>query len=365
MTCRERLIRVFKRQEVDRMPIRLWGVDPLTPRDDWATLYCLIEKYDLEMIRTWSPGPDEWPVSPIVKKTEKGPVKDGQQEVKNIWETPKGPLVEVFCSFVDGSPGRHVKYLIETPEDAEKYLSLPEYLALPKVNSYWALEKKSGEQAMLMVGIDQAMYSIQRLMGSETFGYWLYDHRELLHLMIRRSFRYLKRLVRHYLENNLGDAYGWVGPELCIPPLASVTDFYDFVVRYDREIASLIHEFGKLVWVHCHGDMSEVLKGFIELGVDCLNPIEPPPVGRITLAEAKEICSGRMALEGNVEDGAFDCLKPEQMKALVAETINQGKPGGGFILCPTSSPTTWPKLPAHVETNYRVFVETAVTMRDY
>jgi len=347
------------------MPIRLWGVDPLTPRDDWKTLYYLTEKYELEMFRHWSPNAEEWPESRIVRRVEKGPVKNGEQEVRTIWETPKGPLVEVFRSFVDGSPGRHVKYLLETPEDAEKFLSLPEETELPAVDSYLKLKKQTGERALLMVGIDEAMYFVQRLMGSETFGYWLYDHRQLLHEMIGRSFRYLERLVKHYLAHDLGDAYGWVGPELCIPPLASVKDFQEFVVDYDKRLAALIHEAGKLVWIHCHGDMSGVLEGFIELGVDCLNPIEPPPVGKITLGQAKAICAGRMALEGNVEDSAFDCLQPEEMRQLVVETVAQGKPGGGFILCPTSSPTTWAKLPAHAERNYRVFVETAVSLRDY
>jgi len=119
------------------------------------------------------------------------------------------------------------------------------------------------------------------------------------------------------------------------------------------------------VWIHCHGDMSTVLEGFMDMGTDCLNPIEPPPVGRITLKEAKAVCSGKMALEGGVEDAAIDTLKPEAMEELVTDVINQGKPGGGFILCPTASPTMRPKLLPHQIENYRILVETAVKMRYY
>jgi len=132
-----------------------------------------------------------------------------------------------------------------------------------------------------------------------------------------------------------------------------------------KKIIELIHSENKLVWVHCHGDMKPVLNYFIEMGIDCLNPMEPPPVGKITLKEAKEICKGKMAIDGGIEDGAFDTLKPEEMEKLVEETIAQGKPWYGFILCPTSSPTTYAKLlPRHIE-NYKVFVETAVKIRDY
>ncbi|MCM8825700.1 MAG: hypothetical protein NC937_06135 [Candidatus Omnitrophica bacterium] len=366
MTPRERLIRVFKRMDVDRMPIRLWGVDPMFPvRDDWAILYQLTEKYELEIIRPWGPSKEEMSESPCDLQTEEKIVSEkGIKEIITTIRTPKGPIKSVFCQPLSGAPGYTVKHFIESVDDAKKWLSIPD-AGLPGVQSYFELEKKTAGRAMLMIGIDQAMYTVQRQMGSETFGYWLYDERELLKEMIDKAFREIENLVKHYLSRNLGDAYGWVGPELCIPPLASVRDFYEFVVEYDRRIIDLVHNAGKLTWIHCHGDMKPVINGFIEMGLDCLNPIEPPPVGKITLAQAKEICKNKMCLEGGIEDGIFYTKKPEEIKKTTVETIHQGKPGGAFILCPTSSPNTAAKLPDYVVENYRVFVETAVSMRDY
>lgn len=49
MTPHQRLIRVFQRKEVDRLPIRIRGVDPLFPREDWRILYDLVEKCELEI----------------------------------------------------------------------------------------------------------------------------------------------------------------------------------------------------------------------------------------------------------------------------------------------------------------------------
>ena len=366
MTPRQRLIRVFQRKEVDRLPIRIWGVDPLFPRKDWQILYDLVEKYELEIIRNWFPAKEELPPLPYEKEvSEVISEKSGLKEIKTVIKTPKGNLTQIYYQPIDGSPGYVKKYFIENRSDAERWLSLPEQKLLPKIDSYWELERKTGNRAMLMVGIDEAMYSVHRLMGSELFGYWLYDERELLHTMIEKSYQEIEKLVKHYLSFNLADAYGWVGPELCIPPLASVKDFKEFVFNYDKKIIDLVHEAGKLVWVHCHGDMKPILREFIDMGVDCLNPMEPPPVSKITLKEAKDICKGKMALDGGIEDGSFDLLKPGEMENLVRETIEQVKPGGGFILCPTSSPKTWPTLLPHHKENYRVFVETAVSLRDY
>ncbi len=256
------------------------------------------------------------------------------------------------------------KHYIESVDDAKKWLSIPDD-NLPRVDSYYDLERKSGSRAMLMIGIDEAMYMVQRLTGSEIFGYWLYDERELLKEMISTAYRKVERIVKHYLSYGIGDAFGWVGPELCVPPLASVNDFREFVVEHDKKIIDLIHEAGKLVWIHCHGDMKPVLEDFINMGVDCLNPIEPPPVGKITLAEAKKICRGKMCLDGGIEDGSFYTMKSKQMRQNVIETIKQGKPGGGFILCPTSSPNTAALFSEGVIENYRIYVETASGLREY
>ena len=56
LSGRERLMRVFSQQETDRMPIWLWGVDPMFPSSNptWATLYELVEKHELDIMRIFS-----------------------------------------------------------------------------------------------------------------------------------------------------------------------------------------------------------------------------------------------------------------------------------------------------------------------
>jgi uroporphyrinogen-III decarboxylase len=233
------------------------------------------------------------------------------------------------------------------------------------MDSYFELKRKTGDRTMLMVNIGEAMYSVQALMGSEVFSIWLVMERELLHEMIQRSYANIENLVKHYLSHDVGDCYGWVGPELCIPPLASPEDFREFVFKYDKPIIDLIHDAGKLAWVHCHGDMKKVLMDFVEMGVDCLNPIEPPPVGGLTLAEAKEIIGGQMTLDGGVQNGNFELLEPEEMEILVEETVAMGKPGGCYILSETGTPSTWPELTEKHIANYTAFIETGIRLASY
>ncbi len=369
LTGRERLLRVMKQQETDRMPVRIWGVDPMFPSSNptWQPLNEIVEEFQVDIFRSWNPTKDEWdphlaPVSSERKESDKPDL----WEDRAAMQTPAGELTASWYCPKDGSPGYIKKHYIETVEDAKRWMSLPALEATgDTVDSYWELERKSKDRALLFIGLGEAMYSVQCMMGSETFGYWLIDERDLLHEMIGKAYADIEKQVKHYLSFGIGDAYGWVGPELCIPPLASVKDFREFVFDYDKRIIDLIHDAGKLVWIHCHGDMHPVLEEFVEMGVDCLNPIEPPPCGHLTLAEAKQRCAGKMSLEGGVQDGDFDRLDTEQLIPVVEDTIAQGKPGGCFILCPTSAPSTWPVINERHVANYRAFVETAIRMGQY
>lgn len=368
LSSRVRLARVFRRQAVDRMPVRLWGVDPMFPPDrpSYRPVFDLVDRHELDIIRGWGPSTEERDEPAASSRSERKECeRDDRWEQVTVLETPAGPLTSVYLVFKDGRPGYVKKHAIESVGDARKWLSIPSPSPGFRTDSYWELERKTGGRALLMVGLGHAMYGVQALMGSETFGYWLVEERELLHEMVDRAFERIEAALKRYLAAGVGDCFGWVGPELCIPPLASPRDFREFVIEYDRRLIDLIHDAGKLVWVHCHGDMNPVLEGFVEMGVDCLNPIEPPPFGKLTLAEAKARVAGGLCLEGGVQNGDFDLLSPEEMERTVEETVRQGKPGGGFILCPTSTPTTWPVLNQRHLDNYRVFVETAVRLADY
>jgi len=368
LSCRERLKRVFRCEPVDRVPIRIWGVDPMfrSAEPTWEPLYEMTEQHELDIIRHWGPSAEEQPPPAIESRSERrDSAKPDMWEVETILQTPAGPITTVHYQPQSGAPGYVKKHTIETVEDARRWLSIPRTPAETGTDSYFELERQTGDRAMLMVGLGEAMYAVQAHMGSELFGFWLREERELLREMMDAAYGEIEALAKQYLAAGVGDAYGWVGPELCIPPLASPQDFRDFVTPYDGRLIGLIHDAGKLAWIHCHGDMNPVLEDFVEMGLDCLNPMEPPPMGKLTLAEAKQRVGGRMCLEGGIEDGDFDLLHPKQIAAKTEAVMAMGKPGGGFILCPSSSPGTWTKQTERHIANYRAYVETAVALAPY
>ncbi|NLO72556.1 MAG: hypothetical protein GX100_00420 [candidate division WS1 bacterium] len=363
LTPRERMLRVIRGQDVDRVPVTISvGPPGPAPIPSWQPLHDLVERYELDYVSGFV-GPRKPQVKPS-SEVQRDTNNPDWYELVTTYPTPQGDLTQITRCSRSGKPGYTLKYLIASVEDARRWLSLPDPEP-PNVGGWAERLAQAGDRALLRVGIDHPMYEINWRTGSELWAYWMYDEWELVEELVDRAFRRVLRDLRHYIAHGCGPLFGWAGPELCIPPLARVQDFRDFVQRYDEQLFAEVHNAGGLVWVHCHGNMDPVLEGFIEMGVDCLHPIEPPPVCTAPLTDLKRRTAGRMTLEGGVESSAFELLPPEEMAAVVEGTMAAGKPGGRFIIAPTSSPGHWPQMSSHIAENYRVYVETAMRLAPY
>ncbi len=233
LTSRERLTRVLTGQALDRVPIRLWGVDPLAPAEwpSWQFLSDMVYTLELDTFFGWS---GEWPAGEmeISRETRDTANPEWYEEI-TTYHTPAGDISTIFTHNRLGKPGYVKKHLIESLDDAQCWLSMPDG-GLPDTGSFAARVAQVGERGLVMAGLGEAMYAVNDTMGSELWGLWLYDERELIHEMVAKAARREYALAKHYLEHGVGPLFGWVGPELCIPPLASPADFDDFVPRYDQ-----------------------------------------------------------------------------------------------------------------------------------
>ena len=361
MSSQERLLATFRRQPVDRVPVKVWGAQPafqtIHPSFD-PLLLAALEKTDL--VDTWTmsggvalSGTDTVAVHTEVRDCEP---EDYRQRI-DTYQTPGGELTSIWYFNDKGKPGYMKKYRIETEEDARRLLSIPYVPIREDVTGFFEKRDQLGQRGIVMVGMNEPMYAINAMMGSETFALWSITHRDLLHELINTMYERIRDRLEYQLQRGVGPVYGYVGPELCIPPLQSPADFQEFVVEYDRKLIDLIHTHDGLVWCHSHGKMGPVLEGFAEMGVDVLNPVEPPPIGDITLVQAKARVGDRVALEGNIEKDEFYRSTPDRIRELVRRAIHEGAPGYGFILCPTSSFQEWSEAsPRYVE-NYLAYID--------
>ena len=306
ITSAERLRRLYFHQEMDRpaVIIRWWGF-----RDDptYDQLYKLMtERAD------WV---EPWHASSLVR----GP------------EIPWAPKS-------DDRSERH--YLLQTVEDAERYLALP----LPEiggdVSEYFRLKKQVGERGIVLAHLgDNPGGQVAGLFGSEEFAMMSVLERDIIHRLMQRQQIITLRLVQYLVDNGVGPYFNICGQEMITPPLHGPNDFHDFNVRYDQPIVERIHTAGGRLNVHCHGSIKAVMDGFPAIGTDVLHCFEAAPMGDVTPAEVKKAWRGRISLEGNIQIADMYEKSPEniraQTEALISDCFDDHC---GLAVSPTASP---------------------------
>ncbi len=122
--------------------------------------------------------------------------------------------------------------------------------------------------------------------------------------------------------------------EMLIPPWLGKTQFDKLVFPFDKRVNDVIHAIGGRHRAHCHGNSGGFLESFADMGIDGVEPLEPPPYGDNSLNRAKKQVGNRMLLAGNIPSQAFylDSFKPEDVRELVRRAIAEGAPDGGFFL---------------------------------
>jgi len=305
-----------------------------------------LERSDL--LDWWSPGSGVFLTASdqvTVRTESRDSALPDYREHVIIYSTPRGELTEVHYASKEGKPGYCKKHLLSSEADVQALLSVPYVPPEPDCSTFFEVDGQLGDRGLPIVSIgSDPMYLLNHLTGSETFAIWSIEKRSLLRELVAEFLRREKAWVEWLLAQGVGPLFGYVGPELCIPPLQSPRDFEEFVVGPNREIHDLVHGAGGLVLVHCHGRMGPVLEGFVRMDADALHPIEPPPMGDVTLTEAKARVGRDLCIVGNVQEHDIHTMPRSQFRAMVAQTVKTGMPEGCFILCPTATPFGWPHL---------------------
>jgi len=116
--------------------------------------------------------------------------------------------------------------------------------------------------------------------------------------------------------------------------LISREHYQEFVLPYERRLIDGIRA-RRDVPVYTHtcgaiGDRLDLMEATHTQGIDTL---DPPPLGTVDLAEAKQRTAGRLFLKGNVDPVQTVLLgTPEHVRTAARERLAIAAPGGGYIL---------------------------------
>jgi hypothetical protein len=310
MNPRERLLAAIRGDAVDRVPLHLPGFHACS-RDEIAEWDDPLRRQVAERIfdeTHFEVGVDSYINRMLVTppqriREETRTLSDGCSQTTGIIETPRGPLTYENRFHPEANTSWQVKYPVECTEDIARVASvpweLPEGLKPPRLD---ALPEGFKERGILRTGISSPFVCVAGMMPYQMFLELCATHYDLL-LELTETCRTRILDCLGVLFSEPGIEYVWMGgSEWVTPPMGS-TALYDGLVQEQEQslIAFVKERSDAVVHIHCHGHVRHAIQRTIERDGDYTEPVEPPPDGDITMAEAKRLANGRITLGGNVE----------------------------------------------------------------
>lgn len=360
MNSKERLLRLFNGEKIDRIPVwllfpyhRLGCYVDVYNEPSYKEIVKVKEKYtDIFDRRSFPAGfclsaSPEINVDVVSKKKNGKLIQTTTASYKDI--VLRGEVVDSG----EGVPSR-TEYMVNSIDDLEKILEMPYKPPQPDLSSFFKEEKELGDRGVMMASTGDPLGILYHLCKIEDFAIWtLTEKDKLMDFLDVMYERYLK-FYEYLLENGVGPVYFIVGSEFAGPPVVSPSNFNDLCTRYVKGIVDKIRSYGMYSIIHYHGFLKDILGGMKEINPDALHTIEAPPVGNCTIAQAREAL-GDMILIGNIQYDDLRSKTPVQIEEMVKEVLAEGK-SGRFILSPTAGPYE-KELSPQMQENYLRFMK--------
>ena len=369
LTSRERLETTWNYQEPDRVPIEMAISRDAAQNPRAAELVALMEQY-VDRFGGWSPP---WGYFGLENTYEEEVVEEKPGEYtrrRRTYHTPAGDFTAItYHSASSRDPNDYAweKQFLSSPDDLRRLLHAPHRPLDADLDGYARTVESFGDRGLILAGFPQPFGQVARNTRREDFYAWLITERDLMHDLLDDLTQRIVRQLEPVLAHAKPKYFGQCGMEMAVPPWISRHMFEEYIVPTDGRLYQLIHQHGGKTRIHCHGCAMEYLERFVEIGIDGIEPCEPPPQADVVLKEAKRRVGGRMLLCGNIPSQQFEFMDPDETEALVKQAIQDAAPGGGFVLRTTggSAGTCGPRDLDRVLANCQRMIEAGIKYGRY
>ncbi len=371
MTWRERLLCVLHGEIPDRVPIscyELVGYDTgnfCNKEPSYLSLMRYIrEKTDCMVM--WNPESTERYVNSAYNphaEYARAETKDGHI-IKTTIHAGNRVLKSVDRIINGIYTTWHTEPLCKDSDDIDALMSLPFVPASYDDSDAPRVLGELGDHGILMPSLSDPAYSIMSLMEFGEGLVYVMTEEDHFAEMTREMHRRIMINLKTMLETTPGDMYRICGPEYMCPPYLNSKYFEKYMLPYLADMVQLIHSYGRMVRIHCHGRISQVIDMIVETGCDGTDPCEEKPDGDITLEELKIRVGDKICLFGSMQLKLLEGGSREDVVRETRRMMLAGKPGGHFVIMPTAAPINIP-LNKKTEENYRTYIDTALELADY
>jgi hypothetical protein len=361
MNARERLLRSFRHEPVDRVPISTYELVGWNP-DAWEnhepSYRRLMDEIRVRTDCLLMSGP-EWiePARPF--RTVKTWREGGRVFTQTILQTNNGTLEQLQREDDSIHTVWTIEHYLKEAEDINAFLALPYELPQVSFDRYDMQARQLGEHGLMMLSVPDPICEAAELFSMEDFLVLARTETAKIKYFLDALYERQQEKLRQILAHDVRDVVIRIcGPEYATPPYLPPELFRELVTVYLIPVCRQIRDAGSIPRIHCHGRIGAVIDQFAETDALAIDPLEPPPDGDISLAEIKHRFGHQFCLMGNIELRELENGDPRRIDQLVRQVMEAAKADGGFILMPTAAPINIPLSP-RTEANYLQMIDSA------
>jgi len=365
MNSRERLLTTLLHEPADRVPISTYEMVGWNP-DAWEN-HQPAYRHLMDLIRQKTDclylcG---FPSANALQRLTVTEWDEGASHyTREVLHTPHGDLTMTTRQDAGLNTVWALSHLLKDDEDIKRFLSQPIEPVPPDISGFAGVQTRLGDHGIPLVDIADPLCVVAELFDFSDFMVRAFSQPEQIEALLEHVAPSIYASARYLLEHGLGPLFRVVGAEYATPPYLPPALFERYEVRYTEPIIRMIHDHQCTARLHCHGRIRQALPMIVEMGCDALDPVEAPPSGDITLGEVKQLYGDKLCLMGNLQLRDLETLPTDRLREVVRETVEAGKPGGGFVIMSTASPINADLSPL-TERNYEAFIETALEYGGY
>jgi len=364
MTGRDRLLKTFRGEKVDRVPVCPWIYNNLIyeffdippEKQNWGEDYLaemeieVVDYFGFDHINRlatpwhgcWfdekSSNDDRWQVEVEFKKvngrdTEITKIKTPEKELRQIKEfdqTSRYIRVEAIREYYIKDKDDFNQFLkYQPPFEEAMYPAIEdEFKSLMKVKE--ALGDKGVVEAYNYGGAfnNLNLYrKLEQIMMDPFTDLGFY--RVMIEYFSKRSLEVYKKMVENgadILELGANLATSAVGEKF----------FKDYALEYEKDLIEKVHSLGVFDIYHNCGDADKIMHLYNEIGMNAWGYLTPPPYGDVDLDKALKVINKDIVLIGNIDQVSFLVkATPKEIKEKVKQVLEKAKKRGNFILSTT------------------------------
>jgi uroporphyrinogen decarboxylase len=256
-----------------------------------------------------------------------------QLVVRTTMECPAGRLYQEETYLHNEPPTPTKKFIddFEAQYDCLDYLMFGDVSAV-SFETYKRVREDMGDNGVVGLCMQLPTLLTQWREPSESAFYDYYDHHDLVAAFIERWTDHLVAIAEQVIKQDVQPDFVFF-PNSGMITLQSVEIMKELSLPALQKLTAMFKKAGIVTSLHCCGKERALVEAAAETDLDCIDPLEIPPMGDCDMAEIKQKFGKKLAIKGNLHTTEVMLqMNPAGVEKEAMKCLDAAMEGGGFIL---------------------------------